>query len=101
MSKGQVVYSAKPEELKANDEIKSNYLGIYAALARLVAGQRHPVHDAAVAVIVVDRIVQRAAVVPERDRAGAPIEAAGELRPGLVLEQVSSAAARFLPRSCP
>ena len=28
MSKGQVVYSAKPEELRANDEIKSNYLGI-------------------------------------------------------------------------
>jgi branched-chain amino acid transport system ATP-binding protein len=28
MSKGQVVYSAKPENLKANDEIKSSYLGI-------------------------------------------------------------------------
>ena len=28
MSKGQVVYSSKPEELKANDEIKSSYLGI-------------------------------------------------------------------------
>jgi len=28
MSKGQVVYSAKPEELRANEEIKSNYLGI-------------------------------------------------------------------------
>jgi ABC-type branched-subunit amino acid transport system ATPase component len=28
MSKGQVVYSSKPEELRANDEIKSNYLGI-------------------------------------------------------------------------
>ena len=28
MSKGQVVYSAKPDELRANDEIKSNYLGI-------------------------------------------------------------------------
>src|SRR5712691_9621341 len=28
MSKGQVVYSAKPQELKANDEIKSSYLGI-------------------------------------------------------------------------
>jgi len=28
MSKGQVVYSSKPEELKANDEIKSNYPGI-------------------------------------------------------------------------
>ena len=28
MSKGKVVYSAKPEELKANEEIKSSYLGI-------------------------------------------------------------------------
>jgi branched-chain amino acid transport system ATP-binding protein len=28
MSKGQVVYSAKPDELWANDEVKSNYLGI-------------------------------------------------------------------------
>jgi ABC-type branched-subunit amino acid transport system ATPase component len=28
MSKGKVVYSAKPAELKANDEIKSSYLGI-------------------------------------------------------------------------
>ena len=28
MSKGQVVYSALPQELRANEEIKSNYLGI-------------------------------------------------------------------------
>ena len=28
MSKGRVVYSARPEELWANDEIKSSYLGI-------------------------------------------------------------------------
>ncbi|MEJ2378202.1 MAG: ABC transporter ATP-binding protein [Pseudolabrys sp.] len=28
MSKGQVVYSSKPDELTANDEVKSNYLGI-------------------------------------------------------------------------
>jgi branched-chain amino acid transport system ATP-binding protein len=28
MSKGQVVYSGKPQELKANNEIKSSYLGI-------------------------------------------------------------------------
>ena len=28
MSKGQVVYSAKPEELRANEDIKSSYLGI-------------------------------------------------------------------------
>ena len=28
MSKGQVVYSAKPEDLRANEEVKSSYLGI-------------------------------------------------------------------------
>jgi branched-chain amino acid transport system ATP-binding protein len=28
MSKGQVVYSARPEQLAANEEIKSSYLGI-------------------------------------------------------------------------
>ena len=28
MSKGQVVYSSTPQELKANDKIKSSYLGI-------------------------------------------------------------------------
>jgi len=28
MSKGQVVYSARPDELRANDQIKSTYLGI-------------------------------------------------------------------------
>jgi branched-chain amino acid transport system ATP-binding protein len=28
MSKGKVVYSAKPEELRANDQIKASYLGI-------------------------------------------------------------------------
>jgi branched-chain amino acid transport system ATP-binding protein len=28
MSKGQVVYSAKPEELRHNEEVKSSYLGI-------------------------------------------------------------------------
>jgi branched-chain amino acid transport system ATP-binding protein len=28
MSKGQVVYSARPEELRANDEIRASYLGI-------------------------------------------------------------------------
>jgi branched-chain amino acid transport system ATP-binding protein len=28
MSKGQVVYSAKPDELRANEDVKSKYLGI-------------------------------------------------------------------------
>ncbi len=44
MSKGKVVYSAKPDELKANDEIKASaYLGIVGGLARLVTGQRYAV----------------------------------------------------------
>ena len=29
ISKGQVVYSARPEELRANEQIKASYLGIY------------------------------------------------------------------------
>jgi len=28
MSKGQVVYSSTPDELRANEQIKSGYLGI-------------------------------------------------------------------------
>jgi branched-chain amino acid transport system ATP-binding protein len=28
MSKGKVVYSARPDELSANEEVKRNYLGI-------------------------------------------------------------------------
>jgi hypothetical protein len=45
------------------------------------------VHDAAEAVMVVDRIVQCAVVVPERQRADALVEAVGKFGPGLVLEQ--------------
>src|SRR5688572_12207151 len=56
-------------------------------LARPVAGERDPVHQPAVAVVVVDRVVLRAAVVPERDRSRLPCKAAGELRPHLVAEK--------------
>src|SRR5207237_206864 len=56
-------------------------------LARLVAGQGHPVHDPAEAVVIVDRVVLGAAVVPEGERADRPAEAAGEFGPGLVREQ--------------
>src|SRR5262245_51360498 len=57
------------------------------ALLRLIAFQRDAVHQAAIAVIIVDRIVLGAAIVPERDRARLPMEAAGELRPDLMPEQ--------------
>src|SRR6516165_596197 len=49
-------------------------------LARTVAGQGYPVHDPAEAVIVVDRVVLGAAIVPEGKRAHLPAEAAGEFR---------------------
>src|SRR5476651_1009335 len=44
-------------------------------------------HDAAEAVVVVDRIVHGTAIVPERERSYLPLEAAGELGPGLVAPQ--------------
>src|SRR5678816_2757634 len=46
-------------------------------------------HESAVSVIVIDRVVLRAAIVPERERAHAPAEAAGELGPDLMLEQIA------------
>jgi len=46
------------------------------------------VHDAAKAVIVVDRVVLGAAIVPERKRALFPAEAAGEFRALLMREEI-------------
>lgn len=43
----------------------------------LVALDRDPVHDAALAVIVIERVVLGAAVVPDRQGARFPAEAAG------------------------
>src|SRR5256885_3254561 len=45
---------------------------------------RQPPHAAALAVIVVDRRVLRAAVVPDGERPRLPAHAAGEFRPRLV-----------------
>src|SRR6185369_13243298 len=58
-------------------------------LTRSVPRQRDPMHDAPVPVVVVHGVVLHAAVVPERERADAPLEAAGEFRLHLVLEQES------------
>src|SRR4051794_19484399 len=57
-------------------------------LLRPIARQRDAMHHAPMPVVVVDRIVLRAAVVPQRERADAPAEAAGELGLHLVAEQV-------------
>src|SRR5262245_38549307 len=46
--------------------------------ARLVAAERDAMHHAAMAMIVVDGIVHRTAVVPKGHRPGLPAEATGE-----------------------
>src|SRR5438067_5349207 len=45
-----------------------------------VAGDRRAVHEAALPVIVVDRIVHGAAIVPDGESVSAPAEAASEFR---------------------
>jgi predicted dithiol-disulfide oxidoreductase (DUF899 family) len=61
-----------------------------------VAREGDPVHHAAVAVVVVDRVVLGAAVVPERERADLPLEAAGEFRLDLVPEEIVEQRRAFL-----
>src|SRR5438552_13089477 len=55
-------------------------------------------HAPALAVIVVDRVVQRAAVIPDRERAGRPAHAAGEFRARLVRHQELDQRLAFLFR---
>ena len=56
--------------------------------ARRVAGEGHAVHHAAKAVIIVDRVVLGAAIVPEGERTDLPAKAAGEFRALLMGEQI-------------
>src|SRR5689334_4974795 len=44
-------------------------------------------HMAAHAVVVVDRVMHYPAIVPDRQRAGLPVHAAGELRPCRMTDQ--------------
>src|SRR5712691_4543070 len=57
-------------------------------LARGIAGQRHAVHEALEAGVVVHGVVLGAAVVPERDGAGLPLEAVRKLRLHLMLPEI-------------
>src|SRR3954471_461876 len=59
------------------------------SLHRFIPGERHPVHEALVPMVVIDRIVLRAPIVPEGKRAGLPNEAAGELGSHLMREQIA------------
>ena len=62
----------------------------------LVAFEGDSVHDPAIAVIVVDRVVLGAAVVPKGDCIGLPLEATGELRLDLVLKKIIQNGCAFL-----
>ena len=62
----------------------------------LVAFEGDSVHDPAIAVIVVDRVVLGAAVVPKGDCIGLPLEATSELRLDLVLKQILQDGCAFL-----
>src|SRR5579862_908807 len=65
---------------------------------RPVAVDRDAVHDAALAVIIVERVMLHAAIVPERDRAPLPAEAAGEFRLDRVLVEEIQQGPAFLDR---
>ena len=56
--------------------------------ARPLAGNRYPVHVATQAMVVVDRGVLGAAIVPEGERVDLPAEGAGELPALLMCEQI-------------
>src|SRR5689334_23160822 len=60
-----------------------------------VAADLRAAHDAAIRAGVVDGQVLGAAVVPERDGAVRPAEAAGELRPVAVLQKILQKRAAF------
>jgi hypothetical protein len=56
--------------------------------SRAVSGQRDAVHDAAEAVIIVDRMVKGTAIVPKRGRAGLPAD--GRFGPEAVVALIAS-----------
>src|SRR5687768_17193712 len=67
------------------------------ALTRNLRADGQAAHAPALAVVVVDRVVLRAAVVPDGERARLPAHAAGELGPRLVrLEEVDERTAFLL-----
>src|SRR5215213_707970 len=61
-----------------------------------VAIDGDPMHDPAIAIVVVQGIVLYAAIVPKCDRTRLPAEAACVLRPDRVLEKKSQERAAFL-----
>src|SRR6516162_647521 len=59
-----------------------------ACLVRAIAVDGDAVHDSAPAMVIVDRVVLDAAIVPKGDCVGAPAEAAGEFGPHQVAIEI-------------
>ena len=60
-----------------------------ARLIRAITIDGDAVHDPALAMVIVDRVVLDAPVVPKGDGVGAPAEAAGEFGPHILAKSVS------------
>src|SRR5438105_15210607 len=90
---GRVAQLAAPRKATVRKKTRAMARHIFifvllgAVLARNLRAYREPPHAPALPVVVVDREVLRAAVVPDRERARRPAHAAGEFRPRLVLLQ--------------
>src|SRR5260221_662289 len=76
-----------PRHLRYRDGGFNKPIRGVSAMNFLFNGQRYAVHDSAVAVVVVERIVLPGAIVPEGERAGLPLKAAGQLGSDLMPEQ--------------
>jgi len=82
------------ETSRANYDNYFVTIGI-ATLGRPVARDGDAVHEALLAVIVVDRVVLGGAVVPKRDRARRPAKAASELGPDLMGKEIIESGRAF------
>ena len=69
-------------------------------LERTITVDDDAVHDAALAMVIIDRVVLDAAVVPKSDGVGAPAEAAGEFGPHQVAIEIVELGRASLLRSC-
>src|ERR1051325_4333613 len=77
--------SGPPGTATVLDRLRIGECGRSGRLERPVAVDRHAVHYPPLALIVVERIVLHAPIIPKRDRTLLPPEAAGKFRPDRVL----------------
>jgi hypothetical protein len=88
---------ARPQIEQVADTVVLELIAVGPArLDRPVARQSYAMHQPPKAMVVIDWVVLRRPVVPERDGIRFPPEAAGELRLDLMREQISQQRGAFL-----